>query len=97
MVLWFVFSLMVPHSLYWMEKKLVVASIAGAIGGSTSYLLGHELGAITLSQPITISFMIYFFEWSLFFPISLKMVKYLSRTSNAKIYTYLKLNALKDD
>ncbi|MEJ2115570.1 MAG: DUF2878 domain-containing protein [Gammaproteobacteria bacterium] len=80
MVLWFVFSLMVPHSLFWLEKNLVVASIAGGIGGGGSYLLGHILGAITLSQPTTVSFLIYFVEWSLFFPISLKVVKVLATT-----------------
>lgn len=88
MVLWFVFSLMVPHSLYWLEKNMPIAFIAGAIGGSASYLLGHELGAITFSQPTTISFIIYFIEWGIFFPLSLKLVKYISRAFPEKIYTY---------
>jgi len=77
-VLWFVFSLMIPYSLYWFEKNMVMASIAGAIGGGGSYLLGHMLGAITLSQPLFISFMVYVFEWMLFFPISLKVVNFLT-------------------
>lgn len=97
MVLWAVFSLMVPHSLYWLEKNVVVAAVAGAIGGGLSYLLGHKLGAITLAQPVPISFIIYAVEWSLIFPISLKVVKYLSRSAPAQIYSYAKPNALKDD
>ena len=97
MMLWIVFSLMVPHSLYWLEKNVVIAAIAGAIGGSLSYLLGHKLGAITLAQPLPISFIIYAVEWSLIFPVSLKVVKYLSRSAPAHIYSYAKPNALKDE
>ena len=81
MVLWLVFSLMIPHSLYWLVKNMKVACIAGAIGGSLSYFMGHNLGALTFSQPVSISFIIYFIEWGIFFPLSLQVVKYLSRTS----------------
>ena len=89
MVLWFVFSLMLPHSLYWLEKNMAMASIAGAIGGSASYLLGYKLSAITFPQSTSISFIIYFIEWSILFPVSLKVVKWISRSNFTKMHSYL--------
>ena len=70
-MLWLVFSLMIPHSLYWLSKNYFVAAIAGGIGGSFSYWLGHKLGAIILSEPLIISTLIYFLEWSILFPVAL--------------------------
>ncbi len=79
-VLWFVFALMVPYSLYWLRKNLKIASIAGALGGSLSYLLGHILGALHFAEPIWITFMFYFIEWGLFFPLALLITKYFTNT-----------------
>ncbi len=75
MALWLVFSLMVPYSLYWLHKNFTIAAIAGAIGGSFSYFLGHKLGALQLSEPLTISVGIYFLKWGILFPLALLIVK----------------------
>ena len=77
MALWFVFSLMIPHSLYWLSKYMRFSFIAGAIGGSFSYWLGHEIGAIQLYEPLPYSVAIYFLEWGLIFPLALILTKYL--------------------
>ena len=85
MALWFVFALMVPHSLFWLRKNLKIASVAGAIGGSLSYFLGHKLGALHFAEPLWKTFMFYFIEWGLLFPIALLIVKYFTSTQlNAK-------------
>lgn len=81
MALWFVFALMVPYSLYWLKNNLVIACIAGAIGGSFSYFLGHKLGALSLTDPVIISTSIYFIFWGLFFPITLKIVRHFTRVN----------------
>ena len=73
--LWIVFSLMIPHSLYWLSKHITIAFVAGAIGGSFSYWLGHELGALSLAEPIAISVAVYFIEWGIIFPASLIITK----------------------
>jgi len=73
--LWLVFALMVPYSLYWLKKNMMVASIAGAIGGSFSYFLGHKLGALYLAAPLLISLCIYFIVWGIIFPSALKIVE----------------------
>jgi hypothetical protein len=76
--LWLVFALTVPHSLYWLKNNLLVAVVAGAIGGSFSYFIGHKLGAIQLTDPLIISVGIYFIAWGLIFPLALKIVAYVT-------------------
>ncbi len=85
MSLWLVFSLMVPYSLYWLSKNLKIAAIAGAIGGSFSYFLGHKLGALELAEPLAMSVGIYFLKWGIIFPAALLTVKYFTNNpSNIK-------------
>ena len=74
-VLWGVFSLMIPHSLYWLSRHKVAAVIGGAVGGSFSYWLGHKLGAISLSDPLLSSVAVYFVQWGLIFPVGLFVTK----------------------
>jgi len=76
--LWFVFALMVPYSLYWLKKNLKVACIAGAIGGSFSYYLGHKLGALQLAEPLIFSVSAYFIFWGAIFPLALKIVEHFT-------------------
>ena len=78
-MLWAVFSLMIPHSLYWLSNNYFIAAIAGGIGGAFSYWLGHELGAIILSESLLTSTLIYFLEWSILFPIALLITSNLFR------------------
>lgn len=86
--LWFVFALMVPYSLFWLKKNLKIACIAGAIGGSFSYFLGHKLGALQLTEPLTISLSIYFIIWGIIFPFALKIADRFTQTNlNTKIAT----------
>lgn len=75
--LWFVFSLMIPHSLYWLSKYMKFSFIAGAIGGTFSYWLGHEIGALQLFEPLPYSIAIYFVEWGLIFPLALVLTRFL--------------------
>lgn len=79
MALWFVFSLTVPYSLYWLEKNLKIAAIAGAVGGSFSYYLGYRLGALELANPLTISVGVYFISWAIFFPTALIITKQIKK------------------
>ena len=68
--LWFVFSLMVPYSLYWLSKNLKIAAIAGGIGGCFSYFLGHKLGALNLNEPQWLSTTISFVVWGIYLPFA---------------------------
>ena len=84
-VLWMVFSLMVPHSLYWLKQNMLVASLAGAIGGSLSYWMGHKLGALAFPEPTSISFLIYFIQWGIFFPVALYIVQIISNIGRSRL------------
>ncbi len=80
--LWFVFALMIPYSLYWLKKNLAIASIAGAIGGSFSYFLGHKLGALQLAEPLITNLGIYCIAWGIIFPLALKLVELFTNSQN---------------
>lgn len=79
MSLWLVFSLTIPHCLYWLEKNMLLAFFAGAIGGSASYWLGQSLGAIEFPQSIPFSVIVYFIEWGIVLPLSLILIRKLNR------------------
>ncbi|HXV64449.1 MAG TPA: DUF2878 domain-containing protein [Vicinamibacteria bacterium] len=50
--MWTNFSLTLRHSLRWLERRFVLAAIAGAVGGPLAYLTGRRLGAIELIEPV---------------------------------------------
>ena len=81
--LWCVFSLMIPHSLHWLSKKPLLAFMLGGLGGSSSYWLGHKLGAIMLSQPLTMSVAVYFIEWAFYIVIAYSIFRIISKTSSS--------------
>ena len=85
-VLWLVFSLMLPYSLYWLRKNLTIAAIAGAIGGCFSYVLGHHLGALNLSEPLWLSSAVYFIVWGTFFPLALLIARHFTQLKFANNY-----------
>ncbi len=84
--LWLVFALMLPYSLYWLRKNLAIAAIAGAIGGCFSYVLGHKLGALNLSEPLWLSSMVYFVFWGSFFPLALLITRFFTREKLTSTY-----------
>jgi hypothetical protein len=79
MSLWLVFSLTIPHCLYWLEKNMFLAFFAGAVGGSASYWLGQSLGAIDFPQSTFLSVAVYFVEWGILLPVALILVRKLNR------------------
>ena len=84
MILWLVFSLMLPHSLDWLKKNTWLAFFLGGLGGSSSYWLGHKLGALTLSEPLVASILIYFIQWAVLLPVAFLLLKIIRQ----KLYPY---------
>lgn len=82
--LWLVFTLMIPHSLYWLADYKKISMLAGALGGSFSYWLGHKLGALQLLEPLQYSVGVYFIEWGLLFPLGLILTQYLFNNRKTK-------------
>ena len=85
MSLWLVFSLTLPHSLDWLGKKPWLAFFLGGLGGSSSYWLGHKLGAITLSEPLAISISIYFLQWALLLPVAYLLLNVIRQKLKLKL------------
>jgi len=85
--LWCVFTLMIPHSLYWLRKKPLLAFILGGIGGSSSYWLGHKLGAINLHDPLFTSVGIYFIQWAIFIPVAFIIYRIIKQNTYCSNFT----------
>ena len=80
-VLWCVFVLMIPHSLYWLRKRPVLSAALGGIGGSSSYWLGDKFGAIFLSEPLTISIGVYFIQWAIYIIVAFSVLRFINHTT----------------
>ena len=83
-MLWFSFSLILPHSLNWLSNYPLLAIILGGIGGSGSYFIGHQLGAISLSSPLYPSLIVYFIQWAILVPAALWLISYTNNCLLAK-------------
>ena len=83
-ILWLSFSLILPHSLRWLGNYPLLASLLGGTGGSLSYVIGHQLGAITLSTPLYPSVIVYFLEWAVIVPVALWLISYIEKLLLAK-------------
>jgi hypothetical protein len=46
--MWVLFATTLNVSMNWLRKNLVVAAVAGAIGGPLSFLAGEKIGAVTV-------------------------------------------------
>lgn len=82
--LWFAFSLILPHSLRWLGKYPLLAILFGGIGGSGTYFIGHQLGAISLSTPLYPSLIVYFAQWAVIVPAALWMINNIDKLLMAK-------------
>lgn len=82
--LWCVFSLMIPHSLHWLSNKPKLAILLGGFGGSSSYWMGHKLGAITLNDPMLANVAIYFIQWAIYFPIAYIIFRYIQKSITSR-------------
>ena len=71
MCLWVVFSTSLCHSLSWLQHRLILASLLGAIAGPSSYLAGAAMAGVVISEPIIISITFIAIAWSLLFPLAL--------------------------
>lgn len=70
--LWALYASSVNHSLEWLKLHLyLIAAPLGAAGAISSYLVGVELGAITIHHSPVVTFAIIGLVWSVIVPASL--------------------------
>ena len=51
--MWVLFATTLNVGMRWLRRNLLIAAIAGAVGGPLSFLAGASAGAVTLSDPVT--------------------------------------------
>ena len=51
--LWAAFATTLNHSLRWVARRPLIATLLGAIGGPLAYLAGAKLGAMHIAVPQT--------------------------------------------
>ena len=73
--LWGGFALTIKHSMAWMQDRLLLAAVAGAVFGPLSYYAGWQLGAMQWLQPIAAMLFISLC-WALLMPSLYLLAKY---------------------
>ena len=67
--LWFIFATTLNHSLVWLQYRLPLAALLGAISGPTSYFAGSKLAAVTLADPLWLSILVISVCWAILLPV----------------------------
>ncbi|MFK7795314.1 MAG: DUF2878 domain-containing protein [Gammaproteobacteria bacterium] len=87
-ILWMVFSLMLPHSLNWLGKNTALSFLIGGLGGASSYWLGHKLSAISISEPLLLNISILFIEWAVICTVAYRILAFIrAKISNKQLIT----------
>ena len=68
-LLWVNLATTFDYSLNWIQKRYVLGSVFGGIGGSSSYYAGVKLNAAQLGQPEWISLLYIGVTWAIVFPL----------------------------
>lgn len=77
--LWASFSLTLGHSLAWIRRRPVVASLFGAFGGGFSYWVGARLGAVEPHIPALAYGILVGLTWAVVFPALIGATARLAR------------------
>lgn len=73
-IIWLGFILTLGHSLKWLRKLPLVALIPiGALAGTSSYLAGWKLGAVSLPEGLLASSLTLIIIWSGLLPLFVKL------------------------
>lgn len=82
-VVWLAFALTLNHSMAWLAQcSLVVQVILGAIGGASSYIGGHFLGAVYFTYSLTLSAVILILVWAVAMPLYCRLHKAFGNTNH---------------
>ncbi len=79
LLLWCAFAATLRHSLSFLTKSPGLASIFGAIGGSSSYFAGVQLGAVEFGFSLTFSLAVLAIIWAILLPLFFKINDWLDR------------------
>ena len=84
--LWIGFCSTLRHSLNFFSEKYLMASLAGAISGSLTYLSAAHFGAVELPLSPVISVAVLASVWAVLFPTLMWISSVLSQTMSKRIW-----------
>lgn len=73
-VLWMAFATTLRHALAWLQHRLILAAVLGAVLGPAAYLAGARLGALTIADGVA-SYLMIGVEWALALPSLLALAR----------------------
>jgi hypothetical protein len=76
LALWLAFGTLPNGSLRWLQGRMVLQIVLGAVLGPLSYVAGVRLGAATLGVPEWVSIGVIAVGWGLAMPIMFKLAKH---------------------
>lgn len=74
-LLWWLFATTINHSLGWLQDRLLLACILGAVAGPLTYYGGAKLSNITIGQPLWLSLTVLSIAWAIVMPLLLVLAK----------------------
>lgn len=66
--MWVLFATTLNVGMRWLRKSVVVAAIAGGVGGPLSFLAGAGAGAVNLTEPV-VSLLVIGVGWAVLLPM----------------------------
>ena len=83
--LWISFAATLRHSLSYLARRPMIASILGGVGGPLSYLAGERFGAVVFGYSSGLTLILLAFLWALLMPLAFVYIHYLeNRLSGVK-------------
>lgn len=74
--LWLLFATSILHSFAWLQHRLLLASILGAVAGPLSYFAGGKLGAAIFYEPSSLPLLVIAGGWAVILPLCLYFSRY---------------------
>lgn len=76
LVMWANFGLTLNHSLRWLQNRLALAALLGALGAPLAYLAGVQLGAAVLTAPPALVYGAIALAWAVAAPALLALARW---------------------
>ena len=73
--IWVLFATSLCHSLQWLQQRLLLASVLGAVAGPSSYLGGAALAGVIIGEPRMLSIAVIALAWALVMPLILLLAR----------------------
>lgn len=81
LALWLAFATLPDGALAWLEGRIVLQIVFGALGGPLSYVAGEKLGAVQLNPSFTYAMVVLAVAWIIATPACFKLVGIFSKSA----------------